>query len=94
MHASPFDITLAVIDALRIVARVQLVPMPGFIGINCAAQFDPIFQRRHRFVFRLRNEGDGLAVTLTRDDDNAALAVLMDGLAAIDRFSFSFAGLM
>ena len=46
-------VRIAVIDALGEVARVQLVPMFGFVGIDRAAGRDIGADGRHRSVFRL-----------------------------------------
>ena len=71
------------IDALRQELGVQAVPMGGFVGVNRGASVDPAFQRRQGFGFALEHEGKRAAIALAHDDDDAALAVLVDRKATV-----------
>ncbi len=66
------------IDALRQELGVQAIPMRGFVGVNRGAGVDPAFQRGERSGFALEDERKRAAPALAHDDDDAALAVLID----------------
>ena len=62
---------------------MQAIPMRGFVGVNRGAGVDPAFQRRQGLGFALEHEGKRAAVALAHDDDDAALAVLVDRKATV-----------
>ncbi len=62
---------------------MQAIPMRGFVGVNRGAGVDPAFERRKRSGFALEYEGKRAAPALAHDDDDAALAVLVDRKATV-----------
>lgn len=63
------------IDALGHVARMEGIPMRGFVGIDGAAECDAIMQAAHAIGFAIGHEGQCLAVA--GNDHDLALARLV-----------------
>lgn len=72
------------IDALREEADVQRVPMNGFVGIDRGIGADATLYHGNALGLGLEHEGERPTIALAHDDDNAALAGLIAGKAAVD----------
>ncbi len=81
------------IDALGQVAGVQAIPMRGFVGVNRGAGGDAAFQHRKRLSFTFEDVGKRAAVAFAHDDDDAALAGLVDRKATVAAVFFVIGGL-
>jgi hypothetical protein len=66
--------------------------MRRFIGIDRAAIGHALTDRGKRLILSCGHERKCLAVTLTHDDDNAALAGLIDAKAAVFAVVFVIGG--
>ena len=81
------------IDALRQEAGVQAIPMRGFVGMDDRAGVDTAFQRRDDSASLLNTKGSVRPFALAHDDDDLALAVLIDRKAAVAAVLFVVGGL-
>src|SRR5262249_20053933 len=77
-------VRLLMVDALGQIARVQGVPMRGFVGVNGSADFDPLAKGRKSFRLSSEHERKSLAAFLTGNDNNATFAGLIDGEATVN----------
>src|ERR1700733_10301195 len=76
------------VDALCQEARMQFIPVRGFIGIDRAALGNTIADNRNASSFGSRDEWQRLAVSLAHDDNDAPLASLVFTETAISAVIF------
>src|ERR1019366_4026881 len=71
------------VDALRQILGVQAIPMRSFVGVDRGGGVNAGLNSRERSRFALEHERKRAAGALAHDDDNAALAVLVDRKATV-----------
>lgn len=68
----------SVVDPVRIELCVQIIPVRGFIGVNGRHVVNAGRNHFTALGFALGNHGEAFAAAFTPDNNNLALAVLVD----------------
>jgi len=72
------------VDPLCCVLGVQRIPVRGFVGVNGSGGRNDSFNEGEAIRFALGHGRNGAALALAGDDNDAALAGLVLGKAAVD----------
>ena len=86
-------VALLMVDALREVEHFEPIPTRRFVGVDRGVRVDTAFDCGDGLGFAVEHEGQRPTIALAHDDDDAALAVLVFGKAAVDPVFLVIGGL-